>query len=273
MANPVSGFTDLHVHLLPGIDDGPPDLEGALEMARAAAESGAEAIAATPHLRADFPDVSVQELAERTENLREALAGVRIPLRIVSGAEASLPWALAASQEDLQLATYAQRGSDVLIETPGGATLLEPLLEPLLELGLRVTLAHPERSPTLHRHPEQLEALRGRGVLPQINVDALLAPRRNPVRAFAEHLCRTGVAQVLASDGHRATAWRPVTQLAAGVEAAAALVGPERARWMACEAPAAIIDGRPLPPEPEVMPQREPARRRLGLPFRRAGSS
>ena len=46
---------DIHCHILPGIDDGPKDLEGSLEMARAAVSAGITTVVATPHLRADFP--------------------------------------------------------------------------------------------------------------------------------------------------------------------------------------------------------------------------
>ena len=222
-------------------------------MARAAIEAGIGTIAVTPHVRPDlFPDVHIEELAERCEGLRDELTRAEIPLRIVLGAEVSLLWALEAPAEVLVLVTYNQAGHDVLIETPSNATLLGRLLEPLLERGLRVTLAHPERSGTFQRHPEQLEALRDRGVLSQINGDALLAPRRSAVRACAEHLCREGLAQVIASDGHRARGWRPVGSLAGGLEAAAQIVGPARARWMASDAPAAIIDGRPMPPAPAI---------------------
>ena len=63
----LSGLVDIHAHLLPGIDDGPRDLESALEMARAAVDAGIEVIAATPHLRRDFPDVHIEELAERRD--------------------------------------------------------------------------------------------------------------------------------------------------------------------------------------------------------------
>ena len=46
---------DLHCHLLPGIDDGPRDMDEMVELARAAAADGFETIAATPHLRSDHP--------------------------------------------------------------------------------------------------------------------------------------------------------------------------------------------------------------------------
>jgi tyrosine-protein phosphatase YwqE len=95
-------------------------------------------------------------------------------------------------------------------------------------------------------------------VLLQVNADSLLIPRGSPVRRLVERLCHDEVAHVLASDGHWAASWRPVTSLAAAVEAAAAIAGRDRAEWMAREAPAAIIDGSELPEPPPV------ARRRAG---------
>jgi protein-tyrosine phosphatase len=249
----MSGFVDIHAHVLPGIDDGPADLAEALEMAQAAVEAGTKTIAVTPHVRPDlFPDVHIEELAERCDRLRDELERAQIPLRIVGGAEVSLVWALSADEDALRLVTYGQGGHDLLIETPSEGIPLDRLLQPLLERGLRITLAHPERSRMLQRHPEQLNALREQGVLAQINADALLATRRSPVRASAEHFCREGLADAIASDGHRAREWRPVGSLAAGVEAAALLVGMGKARWMASEAPTAIVEGVALPPAPQI---------------------
>lgn len=258
----MTGFVDIHAHVLPGIDDGPDDLVEAVEMARAAVAAGTETIAVTPHVRPDlFPDVHIEELAGRCDRLREELVRAEIPLRIVVGAEVSLSWALSAADESLRLVTYHQNGRDVLIETPSEAVPIDRLLYPLLERGVRVTLAHPERSRLLQRHPERLEAIREQGVLAQINADALLAAPRSAVRTCVEHICREGLADVIASDGHRGRSWRPVGSLAGGVEAAAQLVGPARAHWMASAAPAAVIGGVPLPPAPEIERQaREPWR-------------
>ncbi|HZU60226.1 MAG TPA: CpsB/CapC family capsule biosynthesis tyrosine phosphatase [Solirubrobacteraceae bacterium] len=248
----MAGFVDIHSHLLPGIDDGPTGLPDSVRMAKAAAEAGIGTMAATPHLRSDFPEVHVEELAARCQGLREELAWAEVPLRVVSGAEVSLLWALDADDESLRLATYGQRGTDVLIETPHDVTGLERLIGSVLARGLRVTLGHPERSHALQGDPERIAALREQGVLIQINADALLARRRSPVRNLAERLCRDGLADVIASDGHRAASWRPVTVLPAAVAVAEGLVGPARAHWMASEAPEAIVEGRVLPAAPDI---------------------
>jgi protein-tyrosine phosphatase len=224
-------------------------------MARTAVGHGIETIAATPHLRADFPQVHVEEIAQRCELLRTALTRDGIPLRIVAGAEASLPWALDADEKALALASYGQLGTDLLIETPAQPSLLEGLLGAVQGQGFRVTLAHPERSQALYRRPERIDALREQGVLLQINAGALLARSGSATRKFAEHLCRSGLADVLASDGHRGFSWRPVTDLTQGVQAAVRLVGAARANWMASEAPAAILSGTELPPAPPVEPR------------------
>jgi protein-tyrosine phosphatase len=255
----VTDFVDIHTHVLPGIDDGPPALDGAVEMARAAMATGTRTIAATPHLRADFPDVKVRELEERCRVLRARLSEEDVQVELVTGGEASLVWALEATDAEIELGSYGQRGTDLLIETPGDVTNIEPLIYQLRARGFRVTLAHPERSARFQRDPRSLWSLSEQGVLLQVNAGALLAPRRDPVRRLAEHLCRDGLAHVLASDGHRATSWRPVGTLAAGVQAATALVGSARAQWMASGAPAAVISGADLPTPPEI---ERPARRR-----------
>jgi tyrosine-protein phosphatase YwqE len=165
----------------------------------------------------------------------------------------SLPWALDSDPQLLWMTTYGQRGTDVLIETPTGTTLFDRLLQPLLDRALRVILGHPERSWAIQAHPEILRPLSERGVLAQVNAASLLAPRRSPVHACAAHLCRQGLAQVIASDGHRGGGVRGVVLLAHAVEVASEIVGSERARWMAGDAPAAIIDGRTLPAAPAVV--------------------
>ncbi|HET9718551.1 MAG TPA: CpsB/CapC family capsule biosynthesis tyrosine phosphatase [Solirubrobacteraceae bacterium] len=254
----MDGLVDIHTHLLPGIDDGPEELAGSLEMARSAVASGISRIAATPHLRSDFPGVQVREIAERVAALERELEAGGIELRVTSGAEVSLLWALEASEEELRLASFAGLGRDLLVETPDDVSMIEQLLYQVRVHGYRITLAHPERSGTFRRDPSTLSRLSEQGVLLQVNADALLAAPRNPLRKLAERLCVDGTAHVIASDGHRGRDWRPVDRLPRAVEALGELVGPERARWMAAEVPAAVLDGDPLPGAPEI-------RRRRGL--------
>ena len=68
-------MTDLHCHILPGVDDGAPDWDTCLRMARIAVADGIGTIVATPHWpgdesgasRADRVRSLVKEAQERFE--------------------------------------------------------------------------------------------------------------------------------------------------------------------------------------------------------------
>lgn len=254
----VSGYADIHAHVLPGIDDGPAELEGTLALIRAAAAAGISTLAATPHLRADFPDVRVGELAERCAAVREAMSGERLAVEIVPGAEVSLTWALEAGENDLRLASYHQRGTDLLVEAPSiEVPRLDALLYTLRVRGLRITLAHPERVPQFQADQAPLRDLVTQGVLLQVNAGSLIPGHGSQrARRLAEELCTQGLAHVIASDGHRDASWRPISVFAAGVGALSELVGLERAEWMASTAPLAILRGAELPSAPAIVQKR-----------------
>ena len=250
---------DLHTHVLPGIDDGPRDTEGAVALATRAAADGVRVLAATPHVRADHPGVRPAELVERVEHLRGALSEAGVQIEVVGGGEVDIYWAQSATADDLRRVSYGQRGTDLLVETPYAPLHdhFEQLLFQLRARGMRLLLAHPERNTAFQEQPKRLADLVSQGVLVQVTASTLASPKRR-THAFARGLVREGLAHVIASDSHGAGLDR--AGLTAGV-AALAEVAPRRARWMVTEAPAAILAGAPLPPPP-----RDRARRRARWP-------
>lgn len=169
----------------------------------------------------------VEEIAGRVADLQAELDAREIPLALVSGAETSLVWALEASDEELRLASYGQRGKDLLIETPSSAVAgIGGLLYQIRVRGYRITLAHPERSHDFQRDPAALYELHRQGVLLQVKAESLLArDRRSGPGKLAERLCLDGVATALASDGHRGSSWRPVSKLPEAADLLATPIG------------------------------------------------
>jgi protein-tyrosine phosphatase len=245
---------DLHCHLLPGIDDGPRDVAASLALARTAVVDGVEAIAATPHLRPDHPNVVPGELAQRCAQISKRLDAEGIDIRVVSGGEVDLLWGLEASDDDLRLCSYAQRGTDLLLETPYGPLpqTFEQMLFELTLRGFRLLLAHPERNPTFQSDPDRLADLVRRGVLVQVTASSLAAsPRQSGSARLARHLLADHLVHVIASDAHGAeTVLR--ASIREGGQVVAELIGSERARWLVTDAPRAIVAGQPLPPMPEA---------------------
>lgn len=244
---------DLHAHVLPGLDDGPSDESAALALLHAARAAGTRVIAATPHLRADFPAVRVERLAGACARLSDQMGSNPVGLELVLGGEVDIQWALSASDEQLRLASYCQLGNDLLVETPYPPLprVFEDTLFHVAARGYRVLLAHPERNPSFQRDPNRLEALVARGTLLQLTASSLLRPRRrSPSSALAHHLVRRRLAHVLASDAHSAGPWRP-PHLAAAVDVVANIDG-DLAAWMVGGAPEAIMAGEPLPRLPPL---------------------
>jgi protein-tyrosine phosphatase len=242
---------DVHFHILPDLDDGPPDLVRSVELARAAEADGIQIVAATPHLRDDHPRVRAPELAERCRRLNEALADADVALEVVGGGELDVLWVQQADEEDLRLASYGQRGTDVLLETPYGAIApsVDAAVGRLRALGYRILLAHPERNRAFQQAPRRLERLVRDGVLIQVTAGSLVpARRRSRSHELATQLVEHGMAHVIASDAHSATEFRP-PNLSEGVAAARA-IDPRVASWMVLDAPLAVLAGEPLPARP-----------------------
>ena len=88
---------DLHCHLLPGIDDGSPNLETSLAMARIAVADGIRTIACTPHIYPGVYDNTGGSIREEITKLQKALDTYHIPLKLVAGADAHVDAGLPAT--------------------------------------------------------------------------------------------------------------------------------------------------------------------------------
>ena len=118
-------MTDLHCHILPGIDDGAADLDDALGMARQAAADGIEVVCATPHIRHDH-DVRIADLRERVAKLNSELSARGIEVRVAQGGELSETAAAELDPGELREISLDRGGRWVLLE-PAPGTIGESL--------------------------------------------------------------------------------------------------------------------------------------------------
>jgi protein-tyrosine phosphatase len=236
---------DLHAHILPGVDDGPANLEEALAVLRASAEDGVEVIAATPHVRDDYP--TTPEVLERgLAEVRRAVEREGIPIRVVGGGELALDRLPRLTRDEL--ARFALGGGrHLLVEAPYAGWPLD-LAERLFQLQLQgfvPVLAHPERNLEVQSSPELLRQHVERGALVQVTSASLDGRLGRRAAAAARTLLARGLAHVLASDAHGAEI------RAVGLSRAAAAVKDEQlARWLVHDVPTAILDGTEPPERP-----------------------
>jgi protein-tyrosine phosphatase len=200
---------DLHFHLLPGVDDGPADLDESLELARAAVREGTRTVVATPHVREDLGSTDVPGIVRRVDEVRSALASAEIPLEVECGGELGHEMAFRLSPEELELLAHGPRGARwVLVETPfyGMGEDFHAATAELRTLGFDVLVAHPERSGDAAL--EDAAGLRrevAAGSQAQLNALSLTGGHGEDARSSAWQLIADGLVAVVASDAHGPT--------------------------------------------------------------------
>ena len=257
---------DLHMHILPGVDDGAKTMEEAVEMARFASENGTEVILATPHRRDVTERSTVQEVRELLTAFNARLEGEGIRVRLVLGMENHL---------DLELPGDLSSGRalpmngtrDALVELPffGFPNYLEEVLFQIQVQGITPVLAHPERIEAIQKRIELLVGFVERGMLSQVTADSFLGHFGGGVKRFTHTLLRRGLVHLIASDAHFPRGRRSPL-LTVAVDAAAVIVGQERARAMVVDTPKAILDDVPVEVDP---PRGSDAVRRWWAAWRR----
>jgi protein-tyrosine phosphatase len=237
---------DLHTHILPGVDDGTRSLEEAREVALDAAAEGVTVLAATPHVRDDYP-TTAEVMEEGVAELRADFAAQGIPVQVVPGAEVDIGILWALPQEELRRLTLAQTGRYLLLEMPyrGWPVALDTAVTRLVWLGITPLLAHPERNPEVQDRPERLRTLVDAGALAQVTAASLNGGLDRASQAAAVRLLELRLAHVLASDTHGPH----ITREGMGA-ATRRLADPDLARYLTIEAPGAIIAGEPVPERP-----------------------
>lgn len=203
---PLSSFAflgvDLHSHLLPGIDDGAPDIETSILLIKELQEMGFERLFTTPHIMADLypntPEIIKAKLAE----VRQALATAGMDIRIDAAAEYLMDEAFGAKIKRGELLTLP--GNRVLVEM---SFISEPpyLGEYFFKLntsGYKVVLAHPERYLFLRNQPQRYKDLKDQGVEMQMNLLSLTGYYGKPTRDNAIALLKEGLVDYLATDLH-----------------------------------------------------------------------
>ena len=244
----MGGVIDLHSHILPGVDDGARTLAEARELARSAVADGVEAIAATPHVRADFP-TTADVMEEGVAELRADFHKEGIPLQVLHGGEIDLGLLWAIPPGELARLTIAQTGRYLLLEFPyrSWPLALDSAVLGLVKRGFTPLLAHPERNPEVQDRPARVEALVEAGAVVQVTGASLDGRLGRASQLTAKRLLELGLVHTLASDAHG-----PHIRMG-GLAAAAEAVGDDvLARYLTREAPAAIVAGEPVPPVPQV---------------------
>lgn len=195
--------TDMHSHLLPGIDDGSPDTETSILLLKGLQDLGLQNFITTPHILWDLyrnDDDSI----ERSEVLfKEAAAQQNLVLPIRSAAE----YMMDDHFSELVRKKHPLRrisGNYVLVEF-SFVSLPYEWKETLFALqiqGYQPILAHPERYNFLGSNTAIFEQIVDMGVLLQVNLNSLTGYYGKPAYSLAKFLIKNKLVSLLGTDCH-----------------------------------------------------------------------
>jgi len=195
--------TDVHSHMIPGIDDGAQTLDEAVTMIGRLKKLGINKVITTPHIMTEFYKNSAETIMPGLENLRSGLSAYEIDVQVEAAAEYYMDEVFMQKVESGEkLLTIG--GQYVLVET-GFMSKPQMLLETFFAMELQgyvPIFAHPERYLYLHNNDKLLKDLIQRNVIFQCNLLSFTGYYGKSVKKFAEMLVDEQQVMLLGTDAH-----------------------------------------------------------------------
>lgn len=171
----IGGYIDVHSHILPGVDDGSPNMETTLIMLRQAMEQNIETIIATPHFTAGGKNQPVEELIRIRDQVLEEARKLNKDFNLLLGNELYYSESIIEALKSGEALTLAgSRYVLVEFEVKEKYKSIYHGMSNLINAGYVPILAHIERYECLHRKIDLLEELIELGCYLQMNSNSLL---------------------------------------------------------------------------------------------------
>lgn len=195
--------TDVHSHLIPGIDDGSKSMEDTLNMLKKFQDLGYKKVITTPHIMSDYFNNNKEIIYGGMEKVRQAIKDVGLNIEIEAAAEYYTDTMFQKLIEEKDILTFGN--NYVLFELSfqyEPANVKEVIFE-LTSAGYQPILAHVERYPYYVNKWKKIEEYTDRGVLLQLNLNSLTGGYGKDIKKWAETLIEKDMINMIGSDCHR----------------------------------------------------------------------
>lgn len=208
-SNPAAGTglqlpvdTDIHSHILPGIDDGAPDIETSIRLIKGIYDIGIRKTVATPHVISDMYRNNPATINAALDKVTEAVAKEGIDISITAAAEYMLDdYFLKLLRTEKLLPIHK---NIILTEqsyaTPSGN--LNEISFELMTAGYKPIMAHPERYIFYQGRFEEFSRLKDMGFLLQVNLLSLTGYYGKGVVKAAKYLFANNLVDFVGTDMH-----------------------------------------------------------------------
>lgn len=193
---------DMHSHLIPGIDDGAPDVAVAIDLVRGLETLGYKKLITTPHVMSDFYRNTSDDIKRGEELMRKELAGAGVNVGLQAAAEYYCDDHFESLIARKDLLTFGD--NYVLFELPFAqpSSNMKNAIFEMQMAGYKPILAHPERYGYWHTDFEQYQSLVDKDVLLQLNINSLNGVYSPTVKKTAMRLLDEGLISFVGTDCH-----------------------------------------------------------------------
>ncbi len=194
---------DMHSHLLPGIDDGAPDMETSLQLISGMADLGYSKLITTPHIMWDMYKNTRAVILDKLEQVRAAVQAEGLAVEIHAAAEYFLDDHVAGLLKNNE-PLLPVSGNMILVEfsLANPSMSLKAILFDMQMQGYQPIIAHPERYIYLEHNKEFYEELKDIGCLFQLNLLSLGNHYGKSVHELAQYLIKKGYYDLVGTDLH-----------------------------------------------------------------------
>lgn len=195
--------TDIHSHILPGIDDGSPDIATSLQLVKGIYDLGIRKTVATPHVISDIYRNTPGTINAALEELRAACVAAEINIEINAAAEYMLDdYFFKLLQDDAPLLSIHK--NIILTEQSyaSSSNNLNEIAFAIMTKGYRPIMAHPERYFYYHNNYAIYGHLKDMGFFLQVNVLSLTGYYGKSVAKAAKYILENDMADFVGTDMH-----------------------------------------------------------------------
>jgi protein-tyrosine phosphatase len=194
---------DIHSHLIPGIDDGSPDMKTSVMLVKKFVDLGFKKIITTPHVMCDYYQNSSDKILGGLDDLREELQKQNVKIDISAAAEYNLDDGLDALIAKKDILTFGD--NHVLFELPfmQEPRNLQEIIFNFQMAGYKPILAHPERYTYWYDNFDRYDELKSRGVLLQLNLMSLTGHYSPQTKKVSEKMVDANLIDAIGTDCHR----------------------------------------------------------------------
>jgi tyrosine-protein phosphatase YwqE len=194
--------TDMHSHLVPGIDDGAPDIETSLDLIRRLKDLGYSKLITTPHVQLEFFDNNAEKITGHFARLKRFIDDQRIGVELGIGAEYYLDnFFLPSVFPDGLLSFGEKRYVLVEVSMAGWPRTFSDMIFTIQSQGYTPVLAHPERY-LFEDNIKVYQEWKGKGVLFQMNLLALTGYYGKGVKEQADRYLKEELYDFCGTDTH-----------------------------------------------------------------------